>query len=815
MVGQAARVWGGVACLLVGFLAVHGSRALWAEEDVPASRREELPPSAVLRLGSAGLRMRSFVEQVGFLSDGETVVSTGGLELCCWKVEDGSLQRRSSGYFFMGAFSPDHALFLSAGPRSLELIEIETEQVLSRLMPPGEGQPCQVSLSNDGRVIAAASRRLDEDGHQGGVLMVWGSRGDKELWSESIATGEIQVIALSTDGKSLAVASGDEVGLWNVDTGRRTRSWMVEEARSLAFSPDGRWLAVGRSYEPATLLDTVDIGKSLALEDKPAARGPVAFSPDGAKLATGGKEGEVVVWDARTGRELARCERHDSPVFCVAFSPDGKTVASGSSDQTVRLWNAETGAELIPHAGHSGSICGVVYSADGKRILSCDYRTSVRVWDARDGTEIQRLEGRGAVAISQDGERIACGGPDNMLQVLEAASGRLEARLDAGAQGVNIGVLRFSPDGRSLLINDGGGNLDVWDIARGTCREWVPRFHEAVTGVAFTPDGKRCMLGTKDGPLACFRWDTEEREWQVEEASGAEAVAVSPDGRVAAVLLVKGEGRSFSVRWYSVRDGRLLGAIEPDATRDRSWTSDDEYRLEFAANGRVLVAMDPRGVLRLYELATGRLMCSFPRETTQAFGFAVSPSAAHAATGESDGTVLVWNLLALDDSSAGLGVGDCLRDLSSPDAAVAYRAMCRLRELGTEAVERIAKDIDPAAPAVKPLEALVQELDHTEAGTRELATDALRQAGESARACLEACLADTPTAEARERARQILDDLDAGRIRDMEGLRGIRAVWVLECLGSPEARAVLERLAAGAPGARLTLEAAAALRRME
>lgn len=803
MRGHLMRSLGFVALWMLSLPFAPEAGCLLSEEP-DSGATEKLPPGAVLRLGSSRLHMRSFVHKVGFLADGRSVIATDGSEFRCWDTEDGALQRTIRGPFDVdGAFSPDRSLFLSGG-MGMKILRLEKgEFVECPSLPLGSGS-C-VALTDGGALIALASEE--------GWLTVWRDQGEARAWSSKVSDGRVWSVSIAPDGRALATVAGGKVALWDLASGSSTHTWSVAEGRCLAFSPDGRLLAVGCNYRPTRILDVGGDHEPIVLEDKPAALGPVAFSPDGLRLVTGGCGGEVVVWSVTTGRPVAHCIRHDAPVFCVAFSPDGTLVASGASDNTVRLWDAQTGAAHVPHRGHSGLVMGVAFTSDGERILSCDSHTSVRVWSARDGQELSYLKGKHVVAVSGDGATIACGGPERSLQIIEASSGRTLTRLDRDPYGVRL--LRFSPDDRSLLISDGGGNLDLANIERGTFREWVPKFHEAVTGIGITPDGERCILGTRNGPLACFSWKTEECLWKVEEVTGAGAVAVSPDGGIVAVLFAKERERSFSVQLFSVRDGRTLGTIEPGTARDRSWTSGDEYRLEFAANGRVLVALDARGVLRLYELATGELMCSFQRETQQTFGFAVSPRAAHAATGESDGTVLVWSLLALDDSSAGLGVDDCLRDLSSPDAAVSYRAMCRLRALGTETVEWIAKDIDPAAPAGKPLEALVQELDHAEAVTREMATDALRQAGEEARACLETCLADTPTAEARERAQQILDDLDAGRIRDTDGLRAVRAVWVLECFGSPEARAVLERLAAGAPGARLTMEAAAALRRME
>ncbi len=66
--------------------------------------------------------------------------------------------------------------------------------------------------------------------------------------------------------------------------------------------------------------------------------GSVAFSPDGQWVATGSRDSTARVFDAATGRELARLE-HRSWVGSVAFSPDGKWVATGSVDKTARVFD--------------------------------------------------------------------------------------------------------------------------------------------------------------------------------------------------------------------------------------------------------------------------------------------------------------------------------------------------------------------------------------------------------------------------------------------------------------------------------------------
>src|SRR5262252_5917002 len=115
---------------------------------------------------------------------------------------------------------------------------------------------------------------------------------------------------------------------------------------SVAFSPDGRWLASGSNDNTVKLWEASSGKLVRSLEGHQDSVSSVAFSPDGRWLASGSNDKTVRLWDASSGRLVRSLEGHRRLVRSVAFSPDGRWLASGSDDNTIKLWEVETGAEV-------------------------------------------------------------------------------------------------------------------------------------------------------------------------------------------------------------------------------------------------------------------------------------------------------------------------------------------------------------------------------------------------------------------------------------------------------------------------------------
>jgi WD40 repeat protein len=134
----------------------------------------------------------------------------------------------------------------------------------------------------------------------------------------------------------------------------------------------------------------------------------VAFSPDGRFVVAGLAKGQssnpdysLHLLEIETGREVRRLVGHQEVVGDVAFSPDGKLILSGSSEPVI-LWNAASGAEIHRLIGHTGSIVAVAFSPDGQLAVSGAVDGSLLLWDVAEGVALRRYVGFAKPIIDLD-----------------------------------------------------------------------------------------------------------------------------------------------------------------------------------------------------------------------------------------------------------------------------------------------------------------------------------------------------------------------------------------------------------------------------
>ena len=153
-------------------------------------------------------------------------------------------------------------------------------------------------------------------------------------------TAAVRLVAAG-DAELVATVTADAtVHAWDTGAGKRLWSTKVEklEPTAVAVSPDGKEIAVGGKDGVVRVFDgkTGKVVHQLAGHD--GIVHAVAFSGDGKKLVTAGADKTLRVWNPATGKETAVLKGHTDAVRCALVSSDGAVIVSGSADKTVRVW---------------------------------------------------------------------------------------------------------------------------------------------------------------------------------------------------------------------------------------------------------------------------------------------------------------------------------------------------------------------------------------------------------------------------------------------------------------------------------------------
>jgi hypothetical protein len=191
-------------------------------------------------------------------------------------------------------------------------------------------------------------------------------------------------------------------------------------------------------------------------------------------------------------------------------------------------------------------------------------------------------------------------------------------------------------------------------------------------------------------------------------------------------------------------------------------------------------------------------------------------------TGQTDGTSLVWDFTGTNHepgTATPVGSEQSLAAwwsaLAGADAAAAYTAGWELADRPVQAVAYFRDRLKPAMTADEAVvKKLVDALDAPAFADREKADSALRALGDLAVAALRKLQDGGLTAEQGARVKKILAAALDPVLPAGETLRQVRAVAVLERIGTPDAKKILEVIAGGTPDARVTKEAKIALERI-
>jgi RNA polymerase sigma factor (sigma-70 family) len=776
---------------------------------------DPLPDGALVRLGTVRFRVGFLTYSLAVSPDGKTLVTgAAGRPPCVLDMRTGKVIRElGKRSHIMGvAFSPDgQKVALADNP--VRLYDVASGREIAQLEGHQNGVPC-VAFSPDGKTLASGSH--DQ------TIRLWEVATGKELRRCEGHQSSVYALAFSPDGKTLASGSLDKtIRLWDPATGKERRRLLghQEDVLAVAISPDGQWLASGSADHTVRLWDVARGQQVQVFKGHGEQVRAVAFSPNGRLLASGGQDPVLHLWQVAERKELRRIDTGMTwGCFGLAFARDGKTLLSGGIwDSAIHSWDVATGQERRRFGGHFSLVNALAFSPDGKTLFTASRNKAIRLWDVATGTERGRLSGKhhgfDRVAFSPDRRTVAVGGwLDGTLHLRDVATGK-EGRM-LGKHGQRVRGLAFAPDGKALVSGGEDETAMLWDLAGGKEIRRFPKLGFIPSLFVFSPDGKKLVVGgdTNRGAFVggrSFRLldvATGKLLRKVESSHVVHGVAFSPDGRLLA----------------SVEDGliRLWDVAAEKEIRSMQVEHPLNYGPAFSPDGRLLATGGEDSVIHLWETATGTEIRRFLGHHSAVAVLRFSPDGRTLASGSGDSTALIWDVTGRIKDGRLQGrplsakeVQARWTNLASADAATGYPAVWDLVAAPAQSIPFLKEKLRPPTPADPGRVAqLIADLDSKRYAVRQKATRELEELGElAAEGLRKKRTADLPL-ETRQRLDRLIQRL--GRL-SAQRLQGLRALTVLEQVGTPQARGVLEALARGPAGVRLTADARAVLKRLD
>lgn len=438
-----------------------------------------------------------------------------------WNIADWSIKAQSDGnYLYRFAMTPDgKTLYSNEGnkdyPYSFNINRVDISNGSFSLVKTetGYGRVDNLEITSDGKYLFIGSEK--------DINIIEIPQFYRRQKFE-IRCSQIDMIALSPDGKLFSFDSWDGLQTWNVASLKpvSAKQNVFGNDGTATLSPDGKTLLLG---------NTVWDFSSLTLKKILPYGGNFVYSPDGKMLVESKELYNPVTFDTIS-------TFGDTDGKFIRFSADGKLLAKGIDAFTtpkIEIWKTtSTKKPLVTIEGHNylRSLC---FSPDGKFIFG-GIGNDIFVWNSKSGKEIIVKTGhRGQIRdleFSPDGKTLASAGGanDNFIKFWDLDVENNHEIFSLGGHLDQVSDISFSPDGTLLASASEDRTVKIWDIANREEIKTLSYHTDIVEQVLFSPDGKFLISTSEDGSTVIYNLQNE--EYIRMYIAGNDWLIITPDG---------------------------------------------------------------------------------------------------------------------------------------------------------------------------------------------------------------------------------------------------------------------------------------------
>ena len=430
-----------------------------------------------------------------------------------------------------------------------------------------------------------------------------------------LGQGLVETLAFSPDGQYLAV--GTRVGLWlyEVATMDPVALWPTERGVfGTTFSPDGKWIATS---DWDNLIKVWDVQRGMYLTQIETELSHFTFSSDSRWLATSDSNtATIYLWHPETG-ELVKKYTSESEkgggYMPIASSPDFNLIVSTGRDDTdsdaesIIVWNVESGEQVACLTGHTGCVYRLCFSPCGKFLASGGENDgTVHIWDMVNWQQIQTYTDYGEAdmipSYTSDGVLRATAisyikvSDAHIITVWDLESGeKLYSTVEEhiGMQGQ--GTVRFS-SGSRLAHESGDGGIKVWFFGNSHTQESDYQPTSSPNTITFSGDGKTLAAESRFYTEA-FLWDIESKRPQ--PTGKRQYLYTSTGGKTHVVSINR------NILTLQEFGNDELPTIE-FTEHEKEW-----IRPTFAPTANLLACADEEGTIIVWDVQSGDERCKF------------------------------------------------------------------------------------------------------------------------------------------------------------------------------------------------------------